>query len=358
MRLAILSDLHLENHKILGGPMVAGVNRRARHIGDAFAAAIAIATKHGCDHMVITGDIFDCAKPDPEIIGLFAEVASTADPLIHTIPGNHDRSSDQPRHHALTALCNSTNVIVYNGPASLVFDGVSLELFPFTTNLREVVEQRLTEALDDPSYVFLHAGIVGPDTPPFLRDGKNVLQLEDVVAWGTLGVRGVFAGDWHNHTVLRAEGPAVVQVGALCQANFGDPPCGKMVLLDTESGTFEVVAIPGPRFVTLGLPELRTLHATAIDPAKGPLYLKVRCADRDRPEAASILEKLQAAYPSLTDWLIEREPDEQEQAILAAAMRPQATASESVRTYCRQVETDQALADVAADLAEGFLRCG
>lgn len=367
MRIAVISDVHLENHKILGGPMVAGVNRRARHIADAFGTAIRIAMRLKCDRMVICGDVFDCAKPDPEIIGLFAEEAAKAHFRIQVVPGNHDRSSDQPGHHALSALRKSTNVLVKNDPT---LDGADYDdetdfrayllLVPFTSNLTEVVVAKLQQAsTGQPIYVFLHAGIVGPDTPPFLRDGKNVLQLDDVVAWGKLGVRGVFAGDWHNHAVLRTEGPAVVQVGALCPANFGDPPCGKMVVLDTETGAFEVVAVPGPRFNTLDMTDLRPLviDPDALHDGEGPLYLKIRCADRDRPEASSILEKLQANYPALTDWLIESEPDEQEQAVIAESMRPQATAGESVRAYCRQVESDQALADAAADLAEGFLRC-
>ena len=112
MKIGVISDLHYENHKILGGPLEAGVNRRCADIGEAVRTATMEAAARGCHHVVVTGDIFDNQSPSPEVIGQAASDFSRSALKLFLMPGNHERSSDTKGHNALAALRESQQCLV------------------------------------------------------------------------------------------------------------------------------------------------------------------------------------------------------------------------------------------------------
>lgn len=262
MRIGLLADCHIENHRVLGGPVTAGVNLRCRLVGDAFARGLQLAGKVGCDRVAVLGDLFNTGKPSPEVIGVAADAIASSPVPVYVIPGNHDRSSDEPGNNALAALVGTKNCIVVDEPAYLE-DGVILAPFsprpPF-----DYFTDVLKLAKPGPKFLLGHCGIVGDSTAHFLLESRNAVSLAQigdlsVLAGIQLGVdlRCFASGDWHQHVVHEGlNGISVVQVGALCQANFGDPrEVGKLCVLD-GGGITEFHDVTGPRFITLTASDL------------------------------------------------------------------------------------------------------
>ena len=66
MKVMILGDTQIANHKAMGGPVVNGLNRRCREILDAIDMAIVAAKyTYGIQAVVQVGDFFDLARPSP-----------------------------------------------------------------------------------------------------------------------------------------------------------------------------------------------------------------------------------------------------------------------------------------------------
>lgn len=374
-KLAVISDLHFECHKILGGPMEAGRNRRCRGIGEAVKHAVALAGKKRADAMVVTGDVFDCAAPRPEVIAEAAEAFATANFPCYLLPGNHERSSDQPGHSALAALRHSKNCVVVDVPTVVLKNTVKggCLLVPFVTDPSVVVTALVEQ--HSPAYVFLHAGIVAPGDPPWCQEAKNTISAQDALDWARGGVRGILAGDWHRHRIHSAKDPLVVQVGALTSVDFGDPPeVGKMVLLDAGSGKVDVFDIPGPRLLSMTMPELRALAAGQwpalyVGLASCDCYIRVQCAPEERAEAEGILEsELSRTWLGgeteklrVVDWTVDALPtsekDDLARAAEVAAAQPKVSAEEAVRAFCTAAVPDNpALAQHAGDIAAEVLR--
>jgi len=373
MKVGVISDLHYENPKILGGPLVAGVNRRCSEIGEAVRTATMEAAARGCHHVVVTGDIFDNPSPSPEVIGQAASDFSRSALKLFLMPGNHERSSDTKGHNALIALNESRQCIVDDEPGvnGVYADAPSYLWVPFVENPREVIEKHLAEVGRPIEYVFLHAGIVSEDSEFWAKEGRNTISVEDCERWAKeYGVRGVIAGDWHGHRVLKDRDPLIVQVGSLTQVDFGDPAnCGKLVVLDTDTATVEAVDIPGPRLISLNMAELRAM-AKGQWPVAYPnlascsTYLRVSCTAEERSEAEGILENsITRELPGgvvetlrLTDWMIVdvvAAPDTQ--AILELPPEKKFVLDDVVRTWCVENATAIEVGERAAEMAIRYL---
>jgi len=307
LRIALLSDVHLENHRVLGGPVTAGVNLRCRLVGDTFARGLQLAGKIGCDRVAVLGDLFNTGKPSPEVIGVAADAIAGSPVPVYVIPGNHDRSSDEPGNNALAALVGTKNCIVVDEPTYLE-DGVILA--PFSPRPPVEYFTELLERAGKGDWSILgHVGIVGPGTSPFLTSGRNIISVEQIFELGLKAPKNcnlrVFAsGDFHQHVIH--EGVLgvinIVQVGALCQANFGDQPeVGKLCVLD-GGGITEFHDVPGPRFITEDLAELKrveyggeegfTYLNTREELDACDLFFSIRCmSEAEQREAETIISE-------------------------------------------------------------------
>lgn len=368
----IFSDPHFHNARILGGPFVAGVNRRCSGIGRAAQAAIERAAVRGCCHVFVTGDIFDSANPSPAVIG---EAARALDgPIsVNLVPGNHDRSSDEPGHDALAALAAHSNCTVYREPTRLPlgYEGGELLFCPYLPGGKEALAALIEE--HRPRIALAHIGILGPGVPPFLAKPECV-TTEEVQRWASRGpLRAFLSGDYHSHQhwslQLGTFEPTeefvdVVQVGALCQADFGDaPPVGRLVVVTVDGPRISVdaVEIPGPRLLKLDLPGLRELAAGK--PPEGfssasflkdcEVYIAVSCRPEEVEEAQHLLEHETDAV----DWKIDPVGEEVEGRAAEAARERAPSAGEALKVWCGAQEPDPELASRAAALAEESLRC-
>lgn len=370
MKIGVISDLHYENHKILGGPIVAGVNRRCADIGEAVRASLMEAAARYCHHVVVTGDIFDNPSPSPEVIGQAASDFSRSALKVFLMPGNHERSSDTRGHNALVALRESQQCVVDDKPGIDGRRGTRDLWLPFVENPREVVD-RVLEETPEVDFVYLHAGIVSEDSEFWAKEGRNTISVEDCERWAKqFGVRGVIAGDWHGHRILKERDPIIVQVGSLTQVDFGDPAnCGKLVVLDTNAATVEVVDIPGPRLISLTMPELRAL-AKGQWPVDYPnlascsTYLRVSCSAEERAEAEGILESSITRELAdgvietlrLTDWMItDVVAPSDAQALIELAPEKKFQLEDVVRTWCEANATSEGVGRRAAEMAMSYL---
>jgi len=366
MRIGVISDLHYENPKILGGPLVAGVNRRCSEIGEAVRTATMEAVARGCHHVVVTGDIFDNPSPSPEVIGQAASDFSRSTRQVFLMPGNHERSSDTRGHNALIALKESCQCVVVDYPVTI---GNKDLWVPFVENPREIIDS-LLERNSGVGFIFLHAGIVSEDSEFWAKEGRNTISVEDCERWAKeYGVRGVIAGDWHGHRVLKDRDPLIVQVGSLTQVDFGDPAnCGKLVVLDTDTATVEVVDIPGPRLISLNMAELRAMSqgqwpVAYPNLASCSIYLRVSCSAEERADAEGILESsITRELPDgkietlrLTDWMIVEAVSADAQAVLELPPEKKFDLDEVVKTWCLENAPSEAIGGRAAESALRYL---
>lgn len=257
-KIAFVADLHVANHKMHGGPVVAGLNTRCRLVLKALAAACVRANELGCGALVVAGDVFDYTTPEPQVIAATSEAMACFDGHVYLMVGNHDQVSAAPGDHALGPLARAGSVTVVERPQHVRFAGVNLFLVPFYPGA--AAQDYLADALawdkEAPrppgnSVLCTHLGITDEDTAFFLRDARNAMPA-DVLR--NLGFSAVFSGDWHS----RAQwyDGSVMQVGALAPTGWDNPGVdgyGTLAVYDSEfSGEERAVSwevVPGPRFL-------------------------------------------------------------------------------------------------------------
>jgi len=357
MRLGLLSDIHLENHRVLGGPVTAGVNLRCRLVGDAFARGLQLAGKVGCDRVAVLGDLFNTGKPSPEVIGVAADAISGSPVPVYVIPGNHDRSSDEPGNNALAALRKVKNCIVVDEPLFLQPEGVILA--PFSPRPPVEYFTELLERAGEGDWSILgHVGIVGPDTSPFLTGGRNIISVEQIFELGD-NLRVFASGDFHQHVIHEGVLGAVniVQVGALCQANFGDPlEVGKLCVLDTKRGGItEIHDVPGPRFLTLPFADFNSSRGNATLAALDgcDLFFSIVC--QDESEVCEVGNILDGA--DVRGWKTELVSTAKQQTEVVEAVQGAVQVEDALQEWAAaQPGVSQAVKDRAVQIALECLR--
>lgn len=372
MRWGISADWHLACHRILGGPVAAGVNLRCRLIGEAGARVIAKAAEVGCERFAILGDLFDRGKPSPEEIGVAAKVFAESPIPVYVIPGNHDRSSDEPGNNALAALVGTKNCIVVDEPAYLE-DGVILAPFsprpPF-----DYFADVLKQATTGPKFLLGHVGIIGDAIAHFLLESRNAITISQISDLADLAerdkgvvLRAFASGDWHLHAVHNALHEIdIVQVGALCQANFGDPlEVGKLCVLDTEkSGIKEIYNVPGPRFITEDFAELKraeyggetgfTYLNTREELDACDLFFSVRCkSEAEQREVEAIIKE----WEGVAGWKTELVSTAKQQTEVVEAVQGAVQVEDALQEWAAaQPGVSQAVKDRAVQIALECLR--
>lgn len=383
MRIGLSADWHLACHRVLGGPVDAGVNLRCRLIGEAGARMIARAAAEGCDRFAILGDLFDRGKPSPEEIGVAAKVFADSPIPVYVIPGNHDRSSDEPGNNALAALVGTKNCIVVDEPTYLE-DGVILAPFSPRPPV-EYFAEVLRSASPGQKHLLGHVGIVGLGTPDFMAAGRNIITVEEIFSldWNTSGgggfsedthamLRSFCSGDFHRHEIHDGVLGAVniVQVGALCQANFGDPPeVGRLCILDTDKGGItEIYTVPGPRFLTEAFADLKRtvmggepFYTDRKDTRGCDIFLSVTCATgEEQEETRALLQGIEMAAGGeggdLCGWKTELAQGDAQRSEVVEAVRGSVQVEEALQEWAAAQPVDEAVRERAVQIALECLR--
>jgi hypothetical protein len=269
------ADIHVGNPKRHGGPLVAGVNDRCREILSVLHAASQAAVRANAEAVYVLGDLFDSPRPSPQVL---TATMQALEPLrragieLRLLVGNHDRASDACNDHALGPMGFVDEIAVVAEP-TFYWQGAqagAVLCVPFLpqqtadTVLAEA-DKLVAEATAEYESIApgcggprlllaAHLGIIGKDTPPFLRDAPGAIRVERLQRWcADRKVEVALAGDWHGRTVWRGlPGQAVVaQVGALVPTGWDNPGLdGYGSIIGWTPGTQPTIdSLPGPRFL-------------------------------------------------------------------------------------------------------------
>ena len=383
--LAVVSDLHFGNHKLLGGEEVAGVNRRCAAIAMATREAVRIAqtADDGLDGFIVAGDVFDSSSPSPEVIGT---VSDSFNQLTHPallLVGNHDRSSDQYGHHALAAFNNNRYVTAISGiTVTRPAGAVHMVLVPFVEGPESVIEEFLeSQGSESPKVLIFHAGIVVGGGPAWTKEARNTIRVEKLRQWADdFHVIAALGGDWHTHNMVndRCTGtaPIVCQIGSLVQADFGDDPfkVGKLVIVELTfvdgeyySASAKTINVPGPRFLTVRLDELKRM-ARGTWPkipciASCQIYLRVEVrGDEEAREAARVLEGEFVRFGedgaqeklAIVDWMLS--PIVDDTVIESVPATAQVPTEDVVKLWCLKNSDSRAVGERAGEIANRLIR--
>lgn len=263
MRIAVVADTHVANHKRWGGDIMGGLNRRAREAITTLTAASQGAAKLGADALVVCGDLFDNVRPTPQLVAATATALRVGSMHAFILVGNHDLASSQDNDHACASLKQIDGITVVDKPLLKQGSGVQLLLVPYSAGVAsEWLPAGISKLVSGPAHssehrlLFTHVGIWDESTPAYMKATKDSVGIGQV-RWlcEAHSIGQTFAGNWHQFTRWPRSDSYKFEVcipGTLIPHNFNDRlDVGSMMLVNTATGQVSKHAIPGPRFETL-----------------------------------------------------------------------------------------------------------
>ena len=289
-KIAFVADVHVGNPSTFGGPVVCGVNSRGEQVLAALEAAVKATAD--CDALVVCGDLFDVANPNPQTVArVMSILRSRGTTLI--LCGNHDMVSASKGDHALAPLDRLKQAEAIDAPHYWSADHkYALLLVPFQPgDAREWFPAAVASLANNVSEVTrvlaFHLGVIDKDTPAFLREAHDAIPLEVVQeVMERHGISYAYCGNWHSPK----RWGKIVQCGALAPTGWDNPgwDYGQVHVLDTVTGHMSIVHIPGPRFLTAST--LKDAQEAFIDATRRQcaLYLTLK------GEAAPLLDEVRS----------------------------------------------------------------
>lgn len=370
--LCICSDPHLGNHRTGGGATTAGLNERARQGLKALNFAVTTARATQAEALIVAGDLFDSARPEPQLIAAAQEVLKGFPAVL--LRGNHDTTSAALGDHALGPL----------DPVATIVEAPDLEeIGPFEVvlvphergNPNEWLPVRVAQAIradrrqpGGHRVLVAHTGIFAHDTPPWMvEDGVGLDILRATMAeWG---IGHAFLGHWHvqaDHPGKSdAGGPqSAWQIGTLCPRDWREPGehHGRVLILEERKGGLRVrgVEVPGPRFLVGSDLAVLEGQAATLRGNGHAVYLRLQGTRAEASEQEEKLEALKAAG-SIQGWDVD--PD-QTDAVVAArgaavAARQAGSLEEALSAFVQEMPLDEGV-DRAKVLerCQGYLKGG
>jgi len=351
--IGFLADLHVANHRRFGGEVRAGINRRCQVILNTIARATMRAGELGVTDLVVLGDVFDTTRPEPQVISALQELLGNNQFRTHILVGNHDQESAEVGDHALGPLDGFGLIKVYDRPTTIKIDGIGVMMVPFQPGPAKdwlagaMSKAYATSNIPDDTILALHLGLMGGDTPAYMRDVHDAIHVDRLSKHcEEFGIKAVAAGNWHGRWETEVSGIKMIQVGSLCPTGFDNPGStgyGSLTLWDSATG-FHTDEIPGPRFLKArGLSETRKMLQQGVNLDSCSVYYQIH-VDRNEAQAA---QELVAAWD-----LSERVDLTYDKREAEAAARSAAHAARSASTL------ESALAHFVTmmDLEEGVAR--
>ncbi len=251
-RVALFADVHIGNHVRMGGPRVAGINTRCGELVTTLTEACCRAAA-AAPVLVIAGDLFESARPVPQIVAATMRALVEGPSRIIIVAGNHDVVSATPGDNALGPLTALRDVTVVDIPC---IDS-ELVLVPWRPGPAAEWLPAAVDALDPKpgSVLVTHIGIADDSTPPWLRDTDEAVHADAVAELAVRhGIDAVFAGHWHHAQHFDRRGVVIRQLGSLAATGFGDL-CGVGWATLWVNGRCATASMPGPRFAKYGVTE-------------------------------------------------------------------------------------------------------
>lgn len=306
MRVLCLGDTQIANHKAMGGPVIAGLNRRCREILQAIDMAVTAAKNtYDIKAVVQVGDFFDIARPSPALYMAVIELICKHDDVMwHIMAGNHDIASyDSPT--AIAPLATLPNVRIYEKPTITLIGEKVWQMIPYTG---PECATAIKQALEDPvlarnvfcvHYAYTGKGPQRPDT--FSCAFIPEETIKNSATWLFGHEHGSAHATVHRTSSFRS-------LGSFCDFDFGSG-CSiyhRCAIYDTED-RFSISALEriwGPTFADMS--DTPFENSTCINElAKGatPLYLRVSPASAEQAEMlkrARIIADYTVHTPSTT----------------------------------------------------------
>ncbi|MUM16331.1 exonuclease SbcCD subunit D [Mycobacterium sp. CBMA271] len=218
-----------------------------------------VAVAHGCDFMVVCGDVFESNQLAPRVISQALEVMRGVGVDIYLLPGNHDPLDAASVYSSELFLAEKpSNVHVLDAAGvHRVADGVELVAVPWRSKAptHDLVAEQLEGLTADGTrrIVVAHGGVDVLDPDPTKPALIALQAVEDAIARGA--VHYVALGDKHSRTEVGPSG-RVWYSGAPEVTNYDDvesDPGHALVVDMDESGAVQVNThhVGRWRFVTL-----------------------------------------------------------------------------------------------------------
>ena len=353
MAISVIADVHLANHAKCGGPLVGGINTRARMILDVLREAVQRAP---AGHLFVLGDLFDTSKPEPVLIAAVQDIFGERkdDLAIHLLVGNHDASSEAKDHNAMAPL--KTVATVHEKPCRLggIQGQPDILLLPYNVNVVEQLEHWLPTSYKA-VLVFAHCGIKDDGTPFFLKEDKNAIHINKLREFQRdfPGFIGFAAGDWHVQKLWRRDLeqlPDITQVGALVPTGWDNPDMFGYGAISTWSRGLGDVGwssyrIRGPRFFD-------SLFDGSNSTAQGHTpFVRLRVPASEVEQAKARCEK----FKGLGGYTIEVVKEDKVSTAEVAQLGAQLSVDEAIHTYLAKSFKDEEARKKLYTLVKGYL---
>jgi hypothetical protein len=260
VKLGLVADIHLGNHRACGGPVFAGVNDRAREVAATLADSMVRASRAGCERFIIAGDLFDVACPSPQIVRLAQEALESAAIPTFILTGNHDIESTAGGDNALGPLRAIPHVQVIEKTTVVGVGESELVLIPFQPgDARKWIPaevQALGPATRPSRVVVTHTGLIDEYTEVHMAKAHDAIEVAALQPFAAShGLFGFFAGNWHGFKAWKVGGLDVCQIGSLTPTgwdNLGMSSYGSLIVYDAvPGGKLTRIVVPGPRFLNV-----------------------------------------------------------------------------------------------------------
>ena len=348
-KIAIIGDVHVGNHKKLGGEKVCGINRRCENIFTALGSAVLRARLEDVDLLVILGDLFHTPNPSPQMLKRVQDIIELVPTAV--IAGNHDMSSDAEGDNALGPLSLVAEIIDKPDIISLV--GVDLLMVPFQSGkcsewLPRETKKLLKESKNKNKILCFHSGIKDEKTPYFLADSDASIDHEDLFDLCKEGnINAAFAGHWHSYKAWEyydcddSHSYDVIQAGAFTPTGWDNPgfEYGNLFVYDgskSAKNKIEFHKCGGPRFITSTLDEeIKTITGYEKSENTG-LYLYLRlCIDEQNIELGKSIIKagIDSEVIENGELVISKEYTEQATKLAAEATQASKTLEEALDNF-------------------------
>lgn len=345
--LAQCADPHVGNHGRNGGPKVDGLNNRGRMTLDVFARAIDAARNAGARGLVVNGDLFHQAIPEPQIIsGVQQALKRRGEMGVYLIPGNHDMldASAKGGNTAMAPLWEQATVITE--PRWIRVGDYQVLTIPFDArrkmdaHLQDVIARAdslpgyVAGVEADRAVLCTHVGLYAlEDAERWMRGARDSMVAEELMgALVDADISHAFVGNYHKQGMwdLDVGGGRVIhaiQCGTLCPGGFGDEGLenrGNVHFLAYPGNRHTVIEIPGPRFIDAA-PE----NLINVPPAPPAFAYHVRQVGGDPPT----LEAIWRGWASLEHLPAKVEADAGDGAPPRALESPEEAISAAVRAH-------------------------
>lgn len=264
MRVAFLSDLHLGNHRRLGGPITCSLNKRCWDALEVLRRAIVVAIEKDCQALFILGDFFDTVNPLPQLVHEAMSILEEWLPRqLYLLRGNHETVTTTPADNSLAPLMHldpeglHRDCVIEDTRVVTLSRNVAVICVPYVPDLKPFLADRLLELVQGARnrlILALHCGITDQESQKFLKRTPGSIGVGDLLqACNEHQIGWVLSGHFHEHRTWRQKQDhgtvEVMQLGALVPRDFRDLGLeGYGTLAIWDSGKLTREEIPGPRF--------------------------------------------------------------------------------------------------------------